>query len=148
MDLKITDFEIPRGMEDSFGKDPRSIVAIYEEDAEKEYVMIEYEFFLESAKGRTPLDETRTRNILGPEDADLGSVLDFDGYEPGSQVVLRYRRFDGGSSCGPHDEISRFDIKVPAKGKEVTKLEYNDIMKKKIEEMREMYGGRGRGGRN
>ncbi len=39
-------------------------------------------------------------------------------------------------------------IKVPAKGKEVTKLEYNDIMKKKIEEMREMYGGRGRGGRN
>lgn len=39
-------------------------------------------------------------------------------------------------------------IKVPAKGKEVTKKEYNDIMKNKIEEMREMYGGRGRGGRN
>jgi GLPGLI family protein len=40
------------------------------------------------------------------------------------------------------------DIKVPSKGKEVTKQEYNDIMKNKIEEMREMYGGRGRGGRN
>lgn len=39
-------------------------------------------------------------------------------------------------------------IKVPSKGKQVTKVEYNDIMKKKIEEMREMYGGRGRGGRN
>ena len=39
------------------------------------------------------------------------------------------------------------EIKVPSKGKEVTKLEYNDIMKKKIEEMREMYGGRGRSGR-
>ncbi len=40
------------------------------------------------------------------------------------------------------------DIKIPAKGKEVTRAEYNDIMKKKMEEMREMYGGRGRGGRN
>lgn len=40
------------------------------------------------------------------------------------------------------------EIKVPSKGKEVTKQEYNDIMKKKIEEMQEMYGGRGRGGRN
>ncbi|MCK7590377.1 GLPGLI family protein [Subsaxibacter sp. CAU 1640] len=38
------------------------------------------------------------------------------------------------------------EIKVPSKGKEVTKDEYNDIMKKKIEEMREMYGG-GRGSR-
>lgn len=37
------------------------------------------------------------------------------------------------------------DIKIPTKGKEVTKAEYNDIMKKKIEEMRDMYGGRGRG---
>lgn len=35
------------------------------------------------------------------------------------------------------------EIKMPAKGKEVTKLEYNDIMKKKIEEMQELYGGRG-----
>lgn len=35
------------------------------------------------------------------------------------------------------------EIKMPSKGKEVTKEEYNDIMKKKIEEMREMYGGRG-----
>lgn len=45
-------------------------------------------------------------------------------------------------------------IKKPAKGKEVTKKEYNDIVKKKVEEMREMYGGRnrrgygGRGGRH
>lgn len=36
------------------------------------------------------------------------------------------------------------EIKMPAKGKEVTKAEYNTIMKEKIEEMREMYGGRGR----
>ncbi len=35
------------------------------------------------------------------------------------------------------------DIKRPSKGKEVSKQEYNDIMKKKMEEMREMYGGRG-----
>ncbi len=40
------------------------------------------------------------------------------------------------------------EIKMPSKGKEVTRPEYNDIMKKKMEEMREMYGGRGRGGRN
>lgn len=38
------------------------------------------------------------------------------------------------------------DIKKPSKGKEVTQEEYNSIMKKKMEEMREMYG-RGRGGR-
>lgn len=37
------------------------------------------------------------------------------------------------------------EIKVPSKGKEVTQKEYSDIMKKKIEEMQEMYGGRGRG---
>ncbi|MGB0895959.1 MAG: GLPGLI family protein [Flavobacteriaceae bacterium] len=37
-------------------------------------------------------------------------------------------------------------IKAPTKGKVVTKKEYNDIVKKKMEEMREMYGGR-RGGR-
>ena len=34
-------------------------------------------------------------------------------------------------------------IKMPTKGTEVTRKEYNDIMKKKIEEMQEMYGGRG-----
>lgn len=39
------------------------------------------------------------------------------------------------------------EIKKPSKGKEVTKAEYNDIVKKKMEEMREMYGGRNRGGR-
>jgi len=39
------------------------------------------------------------------------------------------------------------EIKAPSKGKVVTKKEYNDIMKKKIAEMREMYGGR-RGGNN
>lgn len=37
------------------------------------------------------------------------------------------------------------EIKKPTKGKEVTKKEYNDIIKKKMEEMREMYGGRNRG---
>ncbi|MCK5400503.1 MAG: GLPGLI family protein [Flavobacteriaceae bacterium] len=36
------------------------------------------------------------------------------------------------------------EIKAPTKGKEVTKQEYNEIMKKKMEEMSEMYGGRGR----
>lgn len=39
------------------------------------------------------------------------------------------------------------ELKMPSKGKEVTRQEYNDIMKKKIEEMQEMYGGRrGQGG--
>ncbi len=36
------------------------------------------------------------------------------------------------------------EIKAPTKGKKVTRKEYNDIMMKKINEMREMYGGRGR----
>ena len=39
------------------------------------------------------------------------------------------------------------EIKKPSKGKEVTKEEYSDIVKKKMEEMREMYGGRNRGNR-
>ena len=39
------------------------------------------------------------------------------------------------------------EIKIPSKGKEVTRKEYNDIVKKKMEEMREMYGGRRGGGR-
>jgi GLPGLI family protein len=41
------------------------------------------------------------------------------------------------------------DIDKPEKGKEVTQAEYNETVKKKMEEMREMYGGRrgGRGGR-
>jgi len=39
------------------------------------------------------------------------------------------------------------DIKAPSKGKEVTQKEYTEIVKKKMEEMREMYGGRNRGGR-
>jgi len=38
------------------------------------------------------------------------------------------------------------EIKVPSKGKEVTRKEYNDTVKQKMEEMREMYGGRNRGG--
>lgn len=37
------------------------------------------------------------------------------------------------------------EIKKPTKGKEVTKQEYADIVKQKVEEMREMYGGRNRG---
>ena len=42
----------------------------------------------------------------------------------------------------PQDKES---IEAPTKGKEVTRDEYNTIMKEKMEEMREMYGGRGRG---
>lgn len=38
-------------------------------------------------------------------------------------------------------------IEEPTKGKEVSRKEYNDIVKKKMEEMRNMYRGRGRGGR-
>jgi GLPGLI family protein len=38
------------------------------------------------------------------------------------------------------------EIKAPEKGKEVTKTEYNTIVKDKMQEMQEMYGGRG--GRN
>ncbi|HKK12841.1 MAG TPA: GLPGLI family protein [Flavobacteriaceae bacterium] len=38
------------------------------------------------------------------------------------------------------------EIKVPSKGKEVTKQEYNTIVKQKIEEMRENFRGRNRGG--
>jgi len=38
------------------------------------------------------------------------------------------------------------EIKAPSKGKVVTRKKYNDIVKKKMEEMREMYGGRGRRG--
>ena len=39
-------------------------------------------------------------------------------------------------------------IERPDKGEVVTRDEYNTIMKDKIEEMRQMYGGRGRGRRN
>jgi GLPGLI family protein len=39
------------------------------------------------------------------------------------------------------------EIKAPSKGKEVSKKEYNDIVKKKMEEMRAMYGGRRGNGR-
>ncbi|WP_299366367.1 GLPGLI family protein [Winogradskyella sp.] len=38
------------------------------------------------------------------------------------------------------------DIEKPEKGDQVTQAEYNDIITKKMQEMREMYGGRGRGG--
>ncbi len=37
------------------------------------------------------------------------------------------------------------EIKMPEKGKEVTKKEYNEIITQKMKEMREMYRGRGRG---
>ncbi|EDP72327.1 hypothetical protein FBALC1_14537 [Flavobacteriales bacterium ALC-1] len=39
------------------------------------------------------------------------------------------------------------DIDKPSKGDEVTQKEYTEIITKKMEEMRQMYGGRGRGGR-
>lgn len=38
-------------------------------------------------------------------------------------------------------------IEAPEKGEEVTKKEYTEIITKKMKEMREMYRGRGRGGR-
>lgn len=37
------------------------------------------------------------------------------------------------------------EIKKPSKGQKVTQVEYQKIVKDKIEEMQEMYGGRGRG---
>ncbi|MEM9679073.1 MAG: GLPGLI family protein [Bacteroidota bacterium] len=41
------------------------------------------------------------------------------------------------------------EIQKPEKGDEVTQAEYNEIITKKMQEMREMYGGRGnRGGRS
>jgi GLPGLI family protein len=42
----------------------------------------------------------------------------------------------------------RAEIIRPDKGKIVNRKEYNDIVKEKIQEMREMYGGRGRDRRN
>ncbi|WP_452223309.1 GLPGLI family protein [Lacinutrix chionoecetis] len=39
------------------------------------------------------------------------------------------------------------EIKKPTKGKEVTREEYTEIVTTKMKEMREMYGGRNRGGR-
>lgn len=39
------------------------------------------------------------------------------------------------------------EIKKPTKGEEVTRAEYTEIVTKKMAEMREMYGGRNRGGR-
>ncbi|WP_299338330.1 GLPGLI family protein [uncultured Psychroserpens sp.] len=42
----------------------------------------------------------------------------------------------------------KLEIEKPEKGEIVTRDEYNQIMKDKIQEMREMYGGRGRGRRN
>ena len=38
------------------------------------------------------------------------------------------------------------EIKRPSKGKEVTQAEYSEIVKKKMEEMSEMFRGRGRDG--
>ncbi|WP_282043681.1 GLPGLI family protein [Winogradskyella flava] len=38
------------------------------------------------------------------------------------------------------------DIEKPEKGEEVTQAEYTEIITKKMQEMREMYGGRNRGG--
>lgn len=40
----------------------------------------------------------------------------------------------------------KVEIKAPTKGKQVTQKEYDEIVKKKLEEMREMYGGQRGGG--
>ena len=52
------------------------------------------------------------------------------------------------SKSNPHARFlaDPIEIKIPSKGKVVTQKEYNDIVKKKVEEMREMYGGKGRRG--
>ena len=42
---------------------------------------------------------------------------------------------------------NKAEIIKPEKGKVVTRKEYNTIVKEKMEEMREMYGRRGRDGR-
>lgn len=42
---------------------------------------------------------------------------------------------------------AKTEIKAPSKGKVVTKKEYDTIVKDKMEEMQEMYGGRSRGSR-
>ena len=48
-------------------------------------------------------------------------------------------------------ELNKGDIVTvnlnPKKGDEVTQAQYNDIVTKKMTEMREMYGGRGRRGK-
>ena len=41
----------------------------------------------------------------------------------------------------------KIEIKKPSKGQEVTRAEYTETVTKKMAEMREMYGGRNRGGR-
>ena len=41
----------------------------------------------------------------------------------------------------------KIEIKAPSKGKQVTQAEYDEIVKKKTEEMREMYGNQRGGGR-
>ena len=40
------------------------------------------------------------------------------------------------------------DIDKPTKGDEVSQKEYTEIITKKMQEMRDMYGGRGRRGRS
>ena len=42
----------------------------------------------------------------------------------------------------------KVDIEAPKKGATVTRSEYNETVKKKMEEMRSMYGGRKNNRRN
>ena len=41
--------------------------------------------------------------------------------------------------------LEKEEIKIPSKGKEISREEYNKTIKDKMQEMREMYGGRNRG---
>jgi GLPGLI family protein len=45
-------------------------------------------------------------------------------------------------------KVKKSELNEPKKGKEVTREEYEEIVAKKIEEMREQWGGRGGGGRH
>lgn len=118
MELQVSKFDVPKGMEDTFGSNPSSVLAKYESDlGKREYAVLEYEFFLESAGQRSALDEFGTRVISGPGDVEVDFVHDLDTTEPGSKIVLRYRLFTLESACGPQIEAASFETKVPAKGK-------------------------------
>ncbi len=118
MELQVSKFDVPKGMEDSFGSNPSLVLAKYESDLGKgEYAVLEYEFFLESAGQRSALDEFGTRVISDPGDVEVDFVHDPETTEPGSRVVMRYRLFTLESTCGPQIEAASFETKVPSKGK-------------------------------
>ncbi len=118
MKLKISAFEVPEGLEESFGKDPRAISAVYDSDIDdKEVAVLEYEFFVETGGEKVSLNEFGMRVISEPGEIELDFVQDADDIAPNSKIVLRYRLFTLESTAGPSVAASEFEIKVPAKGK-------------------------------